>query len=1119
MIGLALVSLACAASLWDDAFSSASLDFRFSRTEIDERMQEWLQSQGFSLKKMRHSLLFDENDEPKNYIELELGLRNLEELTQKGINIWSWNGRWFRPGQKEELQIFLDPEGRLVGFVHDVEEAWAAPKINKQKARLLAEDFLKKYVTQHPLSRLRFIEDSTDEKPHRTDYTFTWERTDLRAKDAPYRVGIGIIGNQVGSYSEYLKIPENWTRDFQKKHSLNDLCQSNAERVLLVLYVGMIVFFIIYCYQRRLDWRRGLPWGWLLLFAIVTIASALNQIPTIMASYDTQDNWAAYLVKQGSMTLIEAIKTVVILWLMVLVIDPLYREKLQQHLPFRIGLGPNSLQYGETARSIGLGTVFACFSTAYVAIFYVVGKHVGVWSPVEIDYSKALSGWLPWVEPLETGLSAAFNEEFLFRAFAILFYWKIVRVRWLSVVLAAATWGFLHSNYPQMPGYIRGVELTMEGTLWGILMLRYGLLTTLTAHYLYDCWLDSLIVIRSPSPSDQIGAVIVSMWPLACGLWAWFAYGRKGLLKDYTGEMTPSSEPALPTTHWWESPMEAWNFSLPFLKPIRCWMILLTCVLVLALVRLPRLPQNVFHSFGFVAWARHQISDETDKLLSRKSKKPPDYYKTVSLTSGYLPNHDDAVRYLLESATLDRVAELAKHEWPDLQWNVRCFRPGEKEEFRFTFDSYGNLKSWDHPIENEAKGASLEKLKALELAKEHLVRDYGLNPANENIVQDDLDQEANRRDYQFTFERKDFKWNEAKLRSSIRVQGNEVLGFAHYLKLPEAWLREQSASEWKDVLVSQFYQWTNMVWMGFLLILFVLMISKRILPWKRAFLIATIPALFGVMDSLNELPSFFVGYDTTTPVWHYVGEKLESFVFHTGLDYLFQVLELSIALGFLQWAFQWKLENLRLWPASKVERQRLWLTACALAWVGVAAWNAKGLLDAFATGWLLPEHAVGYSYPQINTAFPWLSALTSAFMAGYNGLLSTALKIGLVVVLYRILPKTTWCLLVLIPVYNALGARTWTNFGCTIASNELQWLLNLILVWRLWRFNALAIFLAFYSEQLLTSTGVFFMKGGPCYQWTSLPLALCLVFPVIMACLMRKTHPPSDGPTHLVRTS
>ena len=215
---------------------------------------------------------------------------------------------------------------------------------------------------------------------------------------------------------------------------------------------------------------------------------------------------------------------VVAMWLLIVLAEAVHRGGLPLHPSFRRALGPLALRDPHTLRALGIGIVFAAVGLAYVAGFYVVARRFGTWCPVEIDYVQALSGWLPWIEPMHTGLTAAFSEELLFRVIGILLYVKVLRVRWVAVLLAGATWAFLHSNYAQMPGYIRGIELTAEGALGGALFLRFGIVTTLTTHYLYDCWLGSLVVSQSPAWKDKLGALAVSLWPVA--LFAWGVWRR-----------------------------------------------------------------------------------------------------------------------------------------------------------------------------------------------------------------------------------------------------------------------------------------------------------------------------------------------------------------------------------------------------------------------------------------------------------------------------------------------------------------------------------------------------------------------------------------------------------------
>ena len=43
------------------------------------------------------------------------------------------------------------------------------------------------------------------------DRVFTWKERDFELHDATNRVEVTVLGNEVGGYREYLKVPEQWT--------------------------------------------------------------------------------------------------------------------------------------------------------------------------------------------------------------------------------------------------------------------------------------------------------------------------------------------------------------------------------------------------------------------------------------------------------------------------------------------------------------------------------------------------------------------------------------------------------------------------------------------------------------------------------------------------------------------------------------------------------------------------------------------------------------------------------------------------------------------------------------------------------------------------------------------
>jgi len=1100
---LGAVGLGTAMAFWDKAFPTASLDFPMSRSQIEARMRQWIETQGHPLSAYRHAARFGEATETKNYLELETGLPALNRLTRQGVSIWYWYGRWFKPEQEEEFSVSLDTHGNLVGYDHTIEEARAAPLLEKEAARALAEKFLQTHVPQHPSEQLRFVEESAEKKPHRTDYTFTWERNDLKVKDAPYRLEVTVQGDRIGAYTEWLKIPEAWTREFDRKQELNQLCATLAGYASYPLYAGGVILFILYIYQRKLDWKQAFPWGWIVLFGVVSLADDFNNIPSTVMGYFTTQNWGSFVMEEVSAALQKVLLTVAGIWLLILVVDPLYREGLPRHLPFRIALGAGALRHREVLRSIGLGTAFALASLGYVCLFYVVGRPFGVWSPVDVDYSKALSGWLPWIEPLEVGLSASFIEEMTFRVLAILLYQKIFRSRWAAIILAAMTWAFLHSNYPQMPGYIRGIELTVEGILWGWLMVRFGLLTPLVAHYLYDCWLGSFIVAQSPNWSDRAGAVLVSTGPILLGIWGWWNYARKNLLIETLSAtaVPPPASSRASQPRWWEIPASRWTTAIQSLSTSQRWRIILLSLAILAIDFMP-LPQDRMRQLGAITQSRAAISEAADTQLAQHRQNPEHFHKIVSLTGG-----STETKYLLEHGDLDSVAGLFNKEWPDLQWQIRYFRFGEREEFIFYLDKNGHFLSWDHIIPRECPGTSLEKEAALSLAQRHLGEQYKINLSDEKLIQDNLTQQEKRRDYSFTFQRCNWHWGEAELRTSIRVQGDETMDCRRFIKTPDAWSRAEAASGWKDSLVHQLATWLGVGKAALFVLLFVIMIRKNILPWRSGFLLALAPTALGLLNWFNGLPWFFSDYDTVTPVFYHTFSKLGGLLFGTVAGYLGQVLEASITLGLMRWAFDWKLSELSIRHESRQARDRFWLDAWALGLLGVAIWNGKAWLNAWTWGWLFPYRVAFFSFPQIHAVLPWFSELSTALLQGYHGVFHVAFKVSVAVILYRRFPKTVWGFLILTPVFAAMSEKTWGEFFCIAASGELNFLINLILIWRIWRFHAWALFFAYALYSILPSIELFVRKGGFAYQWEAVPLGIVFLLPILIGLLRRKKAP------------
>src|SRR5258706_7911043 len=89
-------------------------------------------------------------------------------------------------------------------------------------------------------------------------------------------------------------------------------------------------------------------------------------------------------------------------------------------------------------------------------------------------------------------------------------------------------WSFLHSNYPQEPPYIRGIEIGLFGMVAGLVMLRWGILATLIWHYTVDASLVGLLLIGSNRLYFKVSGLGVAVAAAAPLLFAAISYLSRG---------------------------------------------------------------------------------------------------------------------------------------------------------------------------------------------------------------------------------------------------------------------------------------------------------------------------------------------------------------------------------------------------------------------------------------------------------------------------------------------------------------------------------------------------------------------------------------------------------------
>ena len=396
------------------AFPEASVEFKVPRSAASNIAREFAGAQGAQLAGLDSTIVFDVDDQAKTYLEREVGLQHANDMMAGQVHIWYWQTRFFRPLQKEEFDVRVDPAGGIVGYQHELDEAAAGARLERAAAQAAAESFLRD--TLHTdLSRYDFREEEANftERPARRDWSFSWERRGFRAKDAPYRLVVALAGDRVSGYSEFLKVPEAWKIDYERQRSSNNLLEFVALIPYAFLLGGCLYVIISLGRRGKLDWRIGLALG--VFLTLLYFVMTMNQWPLTRAEYDTNTPYSSFFLSQLGKAALLSVVSALLVVIAIVPGEPLYRVSQPGKLRLDLGIRLPGIRTKEFFCANVIGICMAAAHIGYITVFYIISRQIGAWAPQDLNYENVVSTYVPWIFPLTIGIYAATSEEFLFR--------------------------------------------------------------------------------------------------------------------------------------------------------------------------------------------------------------------------------------------------------------------------------------------------------------------------------------------------------------------------------------------------------------------------------------------------------------------------------------------------------------------------------------------------------------------------------------------------------------------------------------------------------------------------------------------------------------------------------
>jgi membrane protease YdiL (CAAX protease family) len=1095
-VAVALLSLWVATKFFFQVFPEASIQFKVNRESSLPLAEDLLYKLGAAsnprdsgrpkdlsespetsapadLKSYHHAAIFDYDDTAKTFLERELGLQKANLIMGAEVRLWRWKHRWFRPLQKEEFQVDVSPKGEITRFQHLVAEDAPGADLAREEAQSLAESFLQGTL-HHNLDKLEFTEVSTEKRPRRTDHLFSWKSKDFAVGDAQYRFSVRVQGNQIGEYEEFLKVPEEWLRGYQRLRSLNDTTATVDFIFLVLTLLAMLIVLILRVRHKDVQWR--VAWYFGTTAFVLTFLSRLNNLPLSEFGYITTDSYGSFWVRILLNALIESGALAAGIFFITAGAEPLYRH----HYGNRISLSNLFRWRGLRSKEFFIGSLVGItltfFFFAYDCIFYLIAQKLGAWAPAEVPYSDLLNTRIPWAFVLLFGFGPAVSEEFICRMFSIPFFQQIFRFRWLAVWLASFIWGFGHANYPNQPFYIRGIEVGVGGLIVSLIFLRFGIVAPLVWHYSVDALYTAFLLLRSQN------LYLMTTGGLSAGIMlipffiALMAYLRKQ--KFVTPEtISNASQRVVAMPMEPSQPKIEQVPSVPYVPLSRRHrMILVGLSLVLLIPQLFRAER--FGQFVDFNITRAQAREIAKHYLENMGIDWRLFHNTI-----YIDQSLDSVvaQYLLKYSNISVVNEIYSEKVKTYFWVARFYKPLEEEEYRVYIDPHDqSVIMFDHLISENASGMSLDKASALKLAEEFLSQ-KGVSLDSFELKETNSEKKKARQDYSFVWESKVDRIHEASIRLQAQIKGDQISNYSRFIKVPEEWRRERNKNTVTDTILEGIHIGLIVVLSGWGLWTFLRRARQGLIRWAPVLGLSGGLVILQLLGSLNTVPIWFQNYPTSQAPNIFIVSSISNLL----ISQIIQFLYFTLLLGLVSSLYPECWWTFRKQNRVRFSMDSLWLSLTIL--IGAFALTAISgtLVQHFHQVALLPAFDVP---EEIDHFIPSISSLIRAVR---SSLLYPSILLIVVYILRDVLKKPyTRALLLSFILLSLLPAEASGSGELLFAliTRLALLLVILILVRYFFHQNFPAYLIATFLLSLLRSGNQLFSYSSTFLKWNGVAL-------------------------------
>lgn len=879
-----------------------------TREQAISQSRKTLAAMGFDVSEYKSVAKFRLKREEINFLERNIGLKQANKLFRKTIAVWRWKIRWFKELEEVEYIVEFTPEGRFVRYNRTISETKEGLTPDLDKAQSLAENFLTNSTDIVP-DQYEFIERKEYDKPNRLDQKFVWRLKDFQISDSEYRVSITLQGDKVGAFGQWLEIPEQWERATKELASKRLVLSYVSLFFMGLLAPAMLIVFFKRTYNHDIRWKATFIVS--IIAVIIVLLKEINEIPLVYSSYDTTLSESTFWLKKISLLVLGLVAAFAGVLFTFASSDALGRSFYKNRSSSEYVFNKTFLHSGNAKIQVFMGYGLAFAFLGYVTLFYVIGqRYFGAWLPIEVNINNTFSSYFPSLQAIYIGFMASLNEELIFRLFSIALLLKLTKNPWLSIILPAAVWAFGHTGYPQEPIWIRGFELTIAGIVFGLIFLRFGLLTTLTAHFEFNCFLGVWPLIVSGKPGFIFNSLLALSLPIIFIFvirWIKNPFAKR---KRQNAPLVKKEKPLIATdkpSFVGQPALE--NIPIGQTHSRRFILIFLLVSILVCLLGYFSPQLDFFGDPPDIRLTKQEGKKACEEVLRQFGGDPAGYR---SFTDFYFVQNK-----LPKYATIEFGPDLVFDKYKEYYgyapaWYTVWYKEKEIKTLQAYYFEDEKVQSFWFILPDDQPGAMIEE-EAAKIIAINFFQEQGLDEYKTwDLIETKKKVKPDRWDWHFTYRDPEFDFGQLEKRARIGLAGDRVISLGKQkFKVPNDWKRERKIQ--KESLRNTVRKTiANILTAGIVIaffILFILLLIKRAVKLQDLKTAGVAITLFGivpwVLKAINNLPAIYLKYpeNTEKSLQVYVFEKLVTIPFEIMAFTLFGFLTALLTLMILRhWA-------------------------------------------------------------------------------------------------------------------------------------------------------------------------------------------------------------------------